>query len=204
MARDHADPQAIGIIDDSGHPKKGKMTRALDDLRLVADDYTGILLMHHPARNRVRAGQMVHDRVLAAYADILIDMRKPPGDPCTRRRRFLGTGRYPDTPQRLLAEMNADGTDDLLRADDQPEDSAVLDTLCAVLRESPTPPTRDEILARWPGGAAAAPTAHTLWRWLSRGVEMGLLVRSGAGKKKEPFRYALASPALGDFGVRPV
>lgn len=26
VARDHADPQAIGIIDDSGHPKKGKMT----------------------------------------------------------------------------------------------------------------------------------------------------------------------------------
>lgn len=26
VARDHADPQAIGVIDDSGHPKKGKMT----------------------------------------------------------------------------------------------------------------------------------------------------------------------------------
>lgn len=26
VARDHADPQAMGIIDDSGHPKKGKMT----------------------------------------------------------------------------------------------------------------------------------------------------------------------------------
>ena len=26
VARDHADPQAIGIIDDSGHPKKGKKT----------------------------------------------------------------------------------------------------------------------------------------------------------------------------------
>jgi len=26
VARDHADPQAIGIVDDSGHPKKGKKT----------------------------------------------------------------------------------------------------------------------------------------------------------------------------------
>jgi len=26
VARDHADPQAIGIIDDSGHPKKGNKT----------------------------------------------------------------------------------------------------------------------------------------------------------------------------------
>src|SRR5271165_1514999 len=26
VARDHAEPQAIGIIDESGHPKKGKKT----------------------------------------------------------------------------------------------------------------------------------------------------------------------------------
>jgi len=38
----------------------------------------------------------------------------------------------------------------------------------------------------------APPTPHMLWRWLSRGVEMGLLVRIGAGNKKEPFRYQAA------------
>jgi hypothetical protein len=37
----------------------------------------------------------------------------------------------------------------------------------------------------------AAPTANTLWRWLNRGMEMGLLVRSGAGSKKEAFRYGV-------------
>jgi len=29
VARDHADPQAIGIIDESGHPKKGRHTAAV-------------------------------------------------------------------------------------------------------------------------------------------------------------------------------
>jgi hypothetical protein len=171
------------------------LAKALDDLRLVANDYTGIMLMHHPPRHRVRPGQMVHDSFLAAYADILIDMRKPPGDPFTRRRRFLSTGRYPDTPPRVLAELNADGADYLLLADDQPEqpeDAAALETLCAVLREHPAPLTRDEILAHW-AAAAPAPTANTLWRWLNRGVEMGLVVRSGAGSKKEAFRYGIAS-----------
>src|SRR5262245_6181257 len=170
------------------------LAKALDDLRLVANNYTGILLMHHPPRHRVRPGQMIHDSFLAAYADILIDMRKPPGDPFTRRRRFLSTGRYPDTPPRVLAELKAEGTDYVLLADEAPEQAddaaAAMETLCGVLREHPEPLTRDEILAHWPA-AVAAPTANTLWRWLNRGVEMGVLARSGAGSKKEAFRYGV-------------
>jgi AAA domain-containing protein len=168
------------------------LAKVLDDLRLVAEEDRGILLMHHPQRHRPRAGDMVHDRVLAAYADILIDMRKVGGDPFTRRRRFLCTGRYPETPQRLLAELNAEGTDYQMLDDDAPEEASALEALCAVMRESPTPLTREEILGRWPA-ADAAPTAHTLWRWLNRGIQAGLLVRSGAGSKVEPFRYELAA-----------
>ncbi len=174
----------------------GCLAKALDDLRLAANDYTGILLMHHPPRRRVRPGQLVHDTFLAAYADILIDMRKPPGDPFTRRRRFQSTGRYPDIPQCIVAELNADGTDYVLLADDDQaegaDEAAVLDKVLALLREKPTPLTRDEILAAWPA-ASPPPTAHTLWRWLNRGVERGLLIRSGAGTKKEAFRYGVAA-----------
>jgi hypothetical protein len=169
----------------------GCLAKALDDLRLVANPYTGILLMHHPPRHRVRPGQLVHDTFLAAYADILIDMRKPPGNPFTRRRNFLCTGRYPDTPPSVLAELNAEGTDYVVLADGQPEESADLNTVCGVLRESPSPLTRDEILALWPADQPS-PTPHTLWRWLNRGVEMGVLARIGAGNKKEPFRYRAA------------
>lgn len=168
------------------------LAAALDELRLVADELRGVLLLAHPERQRPRPNEPAHDRVLAAYADILIDMRKPAGDPQTRRRRFLCTGRYPGTPPRLLGELNAEGTDYVMLADEEVEGTPALDALAAVLRDQPDPLTREEILARWPA-AVAAPTAHTLWRWLNRGVEAGLLVRSGAGSKTEPFRYGLAA-----------
>jgi hypothetical protein len=48
---------------------------------------------------------------LAAYADILIDMRVQPGDTFTCRRHFDGFGRYPGTIQHVAAELNAEGAD---------------------------------------------------------------------------------------------
>ena len=50
---------------------------------------------------------------------------------------------------------------------------------------------RQEILARWPAGEPP-PCPDSLWRCLTRGCELGILVRTGAGNKAEAFRYGLA------------
>jgi hypothetical protein len=61
---------------------------------------------------------------------------------------------------------------------DAPPQAPLLDNLQTLLSASPTPLTRHELLARWPG---AAPREESLWRALTRGVEQGLFVVSGAG-----------------------
>jgi len=72
----------------------------------------------------------------------------------------------------------------------------ILEALRQVLRESPAPLTRQEILDRWPE-AEPRPTANGLWRVLVRGCEMGIMVCSGKGTRAEAFRYSLAPPQPG-------
>jgi hypothetical protein len=166
------------------------MRKALHELRVVSGMPVGVLLLHqtYGVRSRGRARGP-----LAAFADILIDMQVSAGDRFTRRRQFTGVGRYPGTLQHVGAELNPEGTDYLLVADDPLESAAGggLETLCGILRDSPVPLTRQEILAKWPTGEHL-PRADSLWRSLTHGCQAGLFVRTGAGTKTEAFRYALA------------
>jgi hypothetical protein len=50
--------------------------------------------------------------------------------------------------------------------------------------------TREDILAEWPADHAK-PNAVTLWRWLSRGVELGQIACKGADHRTDPHRYWL-------------
>ena len=55
--------------------------------------------------------------------------------------------------------------------------------------------TRRDILSAWPT-EAARPDDTTLWRWLGRAADLGLLCQEGErNKKNAPFRYWL--PAKG-------
>jgi hypothetical protein len=152
----------------------------LADLRLIADIPVGVLILN---QNR-----NVH-RPLAAFADILIEMTFPHGQGITRRRKFTGVGRYPDTLQSVSAELNPEGTDYLLLPDDASPATPLLATLQSLLRNGPL--TRRDLLAQWPG---VAPREDSLWRTLTRGVQRGIFRAFGAGTKTDPFRYALASP----------
>jgi hypothetical protein len=167
------------------------LRKALNELRVVGNLPAGVLLLHQTgaARGRSRARGP-----LAAFADILLDMQMPPGDRFSRRRHFDGVGRYPGTLQHVAAELNPEGTDYLLLADEPPgaANAVSLETVRQVLSQSPTPLTRQEILARWPEGEL--PRADTLWRCLTRGCDLGILIRTGEGNKAEAFRYSLAAP----------
>jgi hypothetical protein len=171
------------------------LRKALNELRTVACLPAGILLLEQTGAVRSRSRGR---SPLRAFADILLDMQVPPGDPFTRRRHFHGIGRYPGTLQHAAAELNPEGTDYLLLLDNPPEAvlPPTLETLRQLLRDSSAPLTRQEILARWPEGEPP-PRADSLWRLLARGCELEIFVRSGAGTKVEAFRYALASPQPG-------
>ncbi len=160
--------------------------KALNELRVICNGPAGVLLIHQMSstRNRTRARGP-----LTAFADILIDMRVPGSDRFTRRRCITGVGRYPGTLQRVVAELNADGTDYLLLPDDAMETAGApcVETLRQILSASPEPPTRQEILDRWPDHEPP-PRPDSLWRTLTRGCETGMLLRTGArGRSRRRF-----------------
>ena len=154
---------------------------AISQLGLVATFPASVLILNQ-SRN-------MH-RPLAAFADFVIEMEIPRGLGLTRRRTFTGVGRYPGTLQTATAELNPEGTDYVLLPASLPPRPPLLATLQTLLSESPTPLTRRELLARWPGDA---PREDTLWRTLARGCERGLFVRSGTGTKTDAFRYGVVS-----------
>ncbi len=100
--------------------------------------------------------------------------------------------------RRSPPSFNPEGTDYRSLPDDPPEAALppTLETLRRLLRDSPEPLTRQEILARWPEGVPA-PRADSLWRTLIRGCELGILDRSGEGTRAEPFHYGLAADQPG-------
>jgi hypothetical protein len=162
--------------------ERNKKTRAwaLAQLSLVARLPAGVLIL-----NQSRNVQ----RPLAAFADIVLEMAVPRGAAPTRRRNFTGVGRYPGTLQAVSAELNAEVTDYRVLPGGTPPCPPLLATLEALLRASPVPLTRRELLVRWPG---PAPRPDTLWRALARGVGRGLFVVRGAGTRADALRYGLA------------
>ena len=154
---------------------------ALAQLSLVADFPAGVLIL-----NQSRNVQ----RPLAAFADIVIEMAIPRGTaPPTRRRIFTGVGRYPGTLDAVSAELNAEGTDYRVLPGDTPPAPPLFATLEALLRASPVPLTRRELLARWPATCPAA--RHALAgagaRRRTRPVH-----RPGRGTRTDALRYGLA------------
>jgi len=118
-------------------------------------------------------------------------MRHPGCDPATRRRRFLALSRHPETTRQLLAELNADATDYLPLPDPDLDDfHADWQIVRMVLEDAPQKLTCLDILQDWPPDFRK-PHSHTLWRWLSRAVQLNLVSRDGAGRKYDPFRYWL-------------
>jgi len=165
--------------------------KALQEVQRLMLAGMAVLVLHHPAKGEPKLGQAARGAGgLPGFADILLEMRIPPGDAGTRRRRLHGFARYEETPQHLVAVLNREGTDYqiLTETDDQEIAPPVFETLRELLRDNETPLTLGEILRQWPD-VPPPPTDHTLWRWLKQGVAMGMLVREGAGTKKEAFRY---------------
>jgi hypothetical protein len=160
----------------------------LAELRLAASIPAGVLVLNQ-SRN-------MH-RPLAAFADIVIEMKVPRSPTPTRRRIFTGAGRYPGTLETVTADLNAEGTDYAPLPDSPPPPPPLLTTLQTLLCESPTPLTRQELLARWP---APVPRPDTLWRTLSRGCQLGMFIRSSTGTKTDAFRYALRLKTGGSLG----
>jgi hypothetical protein len=185
------DPLAPFVVSENNAQS---MLATLLPLRALTRARMGLLFMHHPGKAETRVGLAARgSTALLGHVDISIDMRRPAGDPLTRRRRFLCLSRFTETPRQLLLELNADATDYLPVAEPEAGSDgfqAYLDAFQMVLEDAPQKLTRGDILAEWPPDFDR-PGATQLKLWLGRAVERGLILREGTGRKSDPFRYWL-------------
>jgi hypothetical protein len=152
-----------------------------------------ILLLHHPRKGDCLAGQAARGNgALPSYVDINIEMSAcAPANDADRRRRLRSASRFEDTPVQRVLALTEEGTDYLVMADGEEEALGPnWDAVEAVLAAARHKLTRQQILEQWHDDLPM-PQAKTLWRWLSRAVEQGLLCQSGTGRKNDPYLYWL-------------
>jgi hypothetical protein len=168
------------------------MLNALLPLQRLTSRGVAVLILHHPAKGRTRAGQAARGSgALSGYADILIEMRhygKSSKD--ERRRALLAWSRFQQTPRRLVVEWTADGTDYLAR-DTLPEQELAghWRTMRAIFGAAPHKLTRADLSCRWPRDDR--PHRASLARWLEQAAADGLLKQDGQGVRGCPYRYWL-------------
>ncbi len=149
-----------------------------------------VWLLHHPGRGERALGQAARGSgALLGHVDISIEMRHPGGDALTRRRRLFTLSRHAISPRQLLLELDEAGTAYTLAPPTEEERfEASWEPVRLVLAEAPQKLTRQDILMEWPAGFDL-PSETTVWRWLDRAVEQGLVQCEGSGHKNDPFRY---------------
>jgi AAA domain len=176
-----------------GENNAASLVDALQPLRQLTERGAAVLLLHHPAKEEAGLGKAARGSgALPAFADIVLELRLGGGNQATRRRHLFGFSRFEETPRRLIAELNPTGTDYTVLGDDDICDdfSANWNTVAAILAAAPRPLMRQEVLVGWPEGRCV-PHEATVWRWLRRAADLGLVVVTGGGTKSEPFRFAL-------------
>jgi hypothetical protein len=175
-----------------GEGDAGTMLDALLPLTRLTALGVSVLVLHHPRKGDPAPGQAARGSgALSGFVDILIEMRhyRRAGDN-DRRRRLLAFSRHETTPRELVIELTADGTDYLAHGDFVSEEFARnWEELRSVLAAAEWKLTRRQIRERWP--ALPAPDEATLWRWLERAAERGLVCRDGDGRRGSAYRYWL-------------
>jgi AAA domain-containing protein len=170
-----------------------RMLDCLLPLQALASRGPAVWLLHHPAKGRRADGQAARGSgALPGFADIVMEMgclrRARSRD---RRRRICAYSHSLETPRHLILELNADGTDYLVRSD------AIGSPLAQpwpeiqyVLAHASDRLTQQTILERWPV-EGDPPNRSTLSRWLKRATRQGVVCCRGSGYRGDPLRYWL-------------
>jgi AAA domain len=169
----------------------GAVADALAPFMALAKEGLAVWLLHHPTKGEPALGQAARGSgALMASADVILEMRHPGGDMFTRRRKLFGWSRYTQTPREMLIEISEDRTRYERLADGSEDFHTHWDAVRRVLGSAAGPLTRQQLVALWPTDSVR-PHEATLWRWLDRAVELGLVERVGKGTKGEPYRYGV-------------
>jgi hypothetical protein len=197
LAADRSDLVVIDplapVLPQSAENYVSGLLAALSELHRLTDGGAAVLRLHHPRKGG--PADELSPRgcgVLPGFVDVLAELDRVPGSAAgDRRRRLRAVSRYAATPAERRIELNADATDYTTAGDIEAEDfPAGWPVLRMVLEDASAKLTRQAVLNEWPPDHPR-PSPATLWQWLDRAVATGEVLRSGAGRRYDPYRYWL-------------
>jgi hypothetical protein len=164
----------------------------LHPLQRLTQSGLAVLILHHPRKGAVKAGQAARGSgTLSGAADILIEMRYDGRHTRSGRRRRLQTfSRFDESPPDHIIELTVKADDYLSHGSF--EDHAFAQAwpyIESLLSDVMKKLTRNDIFKAW--YRLPRPSITTINGWLERAVDRDLLKKDGAGRRDNPFRYWL-------------
>ncbi|MFY9532267.1 MAG: bifunctional DNA primase/polymerase [Candidatus Acidiferrales bacterium] len=163
----------------------GDALLALQPLQLAADEGIGVLIVRH---ERKRGGEVADSgRGSSAYAgavDIVLSLRRAPGNQKRNVRLIQAVSRFDETPSELLIELGDGG----YRSLGEPGEAAreqTKDVILAALLETKKEAVDIEVLAERTKISRAQ-----LQRVLEELLKEGKIEKTGKGRKGDPLRYS--------------
>ena len=168
-----------------------KMLAVLTPLHRITEAGAAVLLSHHPRKGDGGEGQASRGSgALPGFVDIILEMRRvKPVEKGNRQRELTAYSRFDETLGELVIELAGDGS--AYSSLGSPADADRQTRLQTIREQLPAEPpglTADELLTRWPEGAAK-PGLRTIREDLSEGSKAGRWSMEGAGKRGDPFRF---------------
>jgi hypothetical protein len=148
------------------------------------------LLNHHNRKSDGEEGTAARGSgALCAIADTIVEMRRyNAADKKCCKRVLTCLGRHHETPRELVIELQIGGY--LALGDRQETNRRQLEQMIKDrLPQEPPGVTVKELEADWREGKTECPRHTTLLDVLHHGAEAGLWVRTGEGRKGDPYRF---------------
>jgi AAA domain len=168
----------------------GQITAVMTPLRKLASDGRSVLLVFHTKKTDGDDGTAVRgSSAIVGAVDILLEMRRmKPGDETDCRRVITSRSRNPNTPKEIVVELTPDG----FRAcgsRDEARASQSVEILSKILPPGLPGIDTEAIRKKWPTGPRTK--RAVVVAAIREASAAGKVVRSGAGKRNDPFLYSM-------------
>jgi AAA domain len=166
----------------------GTIQEAIEPLLELTRKGFAVLLVVHTRKGGGEDGEGIRGSgALAGAADIILELERVQGAP-PRQRKLLALSRYPQTPGVLVIEHDPDigAWTAIGEATDRGDAREITDraALTAAFRHT-------EALTRQELEEAVGSPERQWHNTLERLIEAGAVVKTGAGKKGDPYRYKM-------------
>lgn len=170
----------------------GPVADALMPLQILTEK-AGVFLSHHFRKSGGEEATGARGSgALPGFVDTIMELRRyAPGDRKDRRRVISGYGRFEETPEEIVIELTADGSNYATHGDKGDVKQRELSAVIAGILPPEFPglvydQIRESLVTALDDGP---PGRAKILDALETGSESGLWVRAGEGVKGDPYRY---------------